>query len=276
MCLVGSMDKITKRFKELKERGEGGLIGFITAGDPSADATVKIADALISGGVDFLELGLPFSDPIADGPTIQKGTERSLRAGMTPDLYFEVARDIEGVPKICLTYYNLVLRRGFRKFIEDCKRAGIDGLIVADLPIDEATPLLERCRAENFHLIFLAAPTTSDERLRWIMRETSAFLYLVSLLGVTGEREKLSAYVKPLLRKIRALEQDIKKEVNVGVGFGISRPEHVSAVITAGADAAIVGSAFVRLIEENVDNEEKMLEEIEKFARALKEATRRS
>lgn len=266
------MDRITKRFKELKERGEGGLISFITAGDPSADATIKIADALVSGGVDFLELGLPFSDPMADGPTIQKGTERSLKAGMTPDIYFEVAKEIKGVPKICLTYYNIVLRRGFERFIKDCKRAGIDGLIVADLPIDEAAPLLERCRAENFHLIFLAAPTTSDERLRWILRESSAFLYLVSLLGVTGERERLSAYVSPLLRRIKALEQELEKAMSVAVGFGISKPEHVRSVIDAGADAAIVGSAFVRLIEDNVHDEEKMLRSVEEFARALKDA----
>lgn len=261
--------KIEEKFRELKKKKERALIGFVTAGDPTPKDTLDIVNAMIKGGVDIIELGLPFSDPIADGPTIQKAGERSLKAGMNPDLFFKLAEKIEGIPKVCLTYYNLVLQRGLEEFARDCSSSGIDGLIVPDLPIEEAGPLLEACRKHDVNLIFLVAQTTTEERLQRILKDSTGFLYVVSLLGVTGAREKLSESVKPLLKRIKKLSDKIP----LAVGFGISREEHVAEVIGSGADAAIVGSAFVRIIERNLGNKEKMLEELMDFSRSLKKAT---
>ena len=262
--------KLKEKFSELRKRDEGALIGFVTAGDPTPELTVDIVNSLIRGGIDIIELGLPFSDPIADGVIIQKASERSLSEGMNPDLYFEIAKKIEGIPKVCLTYYNLVLQRGLENFVRDCLRSGIDGLIVPDLPIEEATPLLNACDKYNVNLIFLVAPTTTEERLKKILHVSKGFLYVVSLLGVTGAREKLSESVKPLLSRIRKSSSQIP----LAVGFGISKPEHIREVLMAGADGAIVGSAFVRIIEKNLDDKERMLSELEEFTRELKEATR--
>lgn len=262
--------KLKEKFKELKKRNEGALIGFVTAGDPTPELTVDIVNSLIKGGIDIIELGLPFSDPIADGVVIQKASERSLKGGMNPDLYFEIAKKIEGIPKVCLTYYNLVLQRGLENFVRDCLKSGIDGLIVPDLPIEEATPLLNACDKYDISLIFLVAPTTTEERLKKILQVSKGFLYVVSLLGVTGAREKLSDSVKPLLSRIRELSRDIP----LAVGFGISKPEHIKEVLRAGADGAIVGSAFIRIIEKNLDDKEGMLSELKEFTRELKEATR--
>ncbi len=258
------------KFRELKEKKERALIGFITAGDPTPGDTIEIAETLISGGVDILELGLPFSDPIADGPTIQKASERSLKAGMNPDLYFEIAKEIENIPKVCLTYYNLVLQRGLERFIQDCIESGIDGLIVPDLPVEEASPLLNTCSRYDVNLIFLVAPTTTGDRLEKILKVSSGFLYVVSLLGVTGARKDLSESVKPLIRKIKKTSEKIP----LAVGFGISKPEHIREVINAGADGAIVGSAFIRVIEENIEDKKQALVKLGKFTRELKEATR--
>jgi len=261
---------IKEKFEELKKKKEGALIGFVMAGDPSPAETFEIVNSLIRGGVDIIELGLPFSDPIADGVVIQKAAERARKLGMNPDLYFKIVREIKGVPKACLTYYNLVLQRGLEKFVLDCQRAGISGLIVPDLPIEEAEPLLNFCHKYDTNLIFLAAPTTTEERLRKILSVSQGFLYVVSLLGATGAREKLSKGLKPLLVKIKKFSQGIP----LAVGFGISKPEQVKEIIKFGADGAIVGSALIKTIEKNLDNKKKMLSELENFVQKLKEATK--
>jgi tryptophan synthase alpha chain len=264
---------LEEKFKELKERKEKALVGFVTAGYPTAKDTKEIADALIKGGVDILELGLPFSDPIADGVTIQRASESSLRAGMNPDLYFEVAAGIKGVEKVCLTYYNLVLQRGLEEFVRDCESAGIAGLVVPDLPVEEAKPLLRICEVHETDLIFLIAPTTTEERMAKILDAASGFIYVVSLLGVTGAREKLSDSISPHIRRIKEMELSRDRPVPLAVGFGISKPEHVRAVCEV-ADGAIVGSAFIRIIEEGLRSEEDMLRKIEGFAKSLKAGTK--
>jgi len=260
--------KIQDKFSELKKRNEGALIGYVMAGDPNPELAVEIANSLISGGVDILELGLPFSDPIADGPTIQKAGERALKAGMTPDIYFDIVKKIKSeIPLVCMTYYNLVLQRGLDTFTQDCRDSGISGLIVPDLPIEESKPLLEECKNSDINLIFLAAPTTTEERMKKILNSAEGFLYVVSLLGVTGAREKLSSAISPTLEGIRKLNP----KAPVAVGFGISKPEHVREILHAGADGVVVGSAFVKIIEEN---RKDRLPQLEKFARELKDSTR--
>ncbi|MCD6455594.1 MAG: tryptophan synthase subunit alpha [Methanophagales archaeon] len=263
---------LEEKFKELKERKEKALIGFVTAGYPTAEGTQEIARAMVKGGVDILELGLPFSDPIADGVTIQRASERSLEAGMNTDVYFEVAAGIKGVEKVCLTYYNLVLQRGLEDFIADCESAGIKGLVVPDLPVEESKPLLRICdRHDETDLIFLIAPTTTEKRMARILDVASGFVYVVSLLGVTGAREHISDAIHPLIRRIR----EVKTFIPLAVGFGISKPEHVRTVCEV-ADGAIVGSAFIRLIEKGLESESKasMLREIEEYTRSLKAGTK--
>ncbi|MGB7532078.1 MAG: tryptophan synthase subunit alpha [Halobacteriota archaeon] len=265
--------RLEEKFKELKERKEKALIGFVTAGYPTADDTPEIARAMVKGGVDILEMGLPFSDPIADGVTIQRASERSLEAGMNTDVYFEVAAGIKGVEKVCLTYYNLVLQRGLEDFIADCESAGIKGLVVPDLPVEESKPLLRICDRHETDLIFLIAPTTTEKRMARILDVASGFVYVVSLLGVTGAREHISDAIHPLIRRIREVKSSVS--VPLAVGFGISKPEHVRTVCEV-ADGAIVGSAFIRLIEKGLESESKasMLREIEEYTRSLKTGTK--
>lgn len=261
------MNRIEEKFSELRKRNEGALIAFVTCGDPSPENTIEIANALIDGGADILELGLPFSDPIADGPIIQKSGDRALKAGMNPDLYFEISEKINAdIPKICLTYYNLVFHRDLEKFARDCKNSGIDGLIIPDLPIEEAEPMLRACEKFNIDLIMLVAPTTTDERLDRILKVARGFIYIVSLLGVTGVREELSGQVKPVIQGIRKKSG----EIPLAVGFGISKPEHARDVIKSGANGVIVGSAFEKIIDENLNNKEEMLRKLKNFARELK------
>lgn len=265
--------RLEEKFEELRKRKERALIGFVTAGYPTAEDTREIARAMVKGGVDILELGLPFSDPIADGVTIQRASERSLEAGMNTDVYFEVAAGIKGVEKVCLTYYNLVLQRGLKDFIADCESAGIKGLVVPDLPVEESKPLLRICDRHETDLIFLIAPTTTEKRMARILDVASGFVYVVSLLGVTGAREQISDAIHPLIRRIREVKSSVS--VPLAVGFGISKPEHVRTVCEV-ADGAIVGSAFIRLIEKGLESESKasMLREIEEYTRSLKTGTK--
>ena len=262
---------LEETFKKLNIRNEKALIGFVTAGYPTAEDTPEIADALIRGGVDILELGLPFSDPIADGVTIQRASEISLRAGMNTDLYFDVAAGIKDVDKVCLTYYNLVLQRGLEQFVSDCEASGIGGMVLPDLPVEESKPLLKICEGYETDLIFIIAPTTTAKRMAKILDAAAGFIYVVSLLGVTGARDTVSDAIQPLIESIK--EQERGKEVPLAVGFGISQPEHVRTVCEF-ADGAIVGSAFIRLIEEELDSRNKMLQRIEDFTRSLKAGTK--
>ena len=254
--------RIAEKFAELEKKNEKALIAYVCAGDPSADDTKKIVHSLVKGGADIIELGLPFSDPVADGPTIQAAATRALAAGMTPDIYFEMAASIkEDVPLVCMTYYNLIYKRGTEKFAKDCAAAGITGIIVPDLPAEESDELHEACKNNGVDLIFLITPVTTDERMKTNLARTSGFVYIVSRLGVTGERVDVADSTKKILGRIHT---DIPR----AVGFGISNKEQAAEVIKAGADAVIVGSAFVSIIASG-DN---VNERVEKLASELKES----
>ena len=265
------MSRIGAKFEELGSKGEGALIAFVTVGDPNPKLTPRIVQALAKYA-DIVELGIPFSDPIADGPTIQGATDRALKAGTTPESVRKVIRQIRrtsDVPLVVLTYYNIVFKRGVDKFLRDFTAAGMDGIIIPDMPVEEAGEVLRATKKYGADLILLVAPTTTPERLKRICDASSGFLYIVSLLGVTGARKRLSGLVKPLIADVRKTSR-----VPIAVGFGISKPEHVKEVIEAGADGVIVGSAFVNLIAKNLKNRQRMLRELDKFGKTLKAATR--
>lgn len=252
--------KISEKFGELKQKKDGALISYVMAGDPSIEASSGIVKALAKGGADIIELGFPFSDPVADGPTIQVAGQRALAAGMDIERYFELVRALEvDVPLVCMTYYNPVFRYGVEKFVENAAEAGISGLIIPDIPVEEATDLKISCDTYGLDLIFLVAPTTTNTRILKILERGSGFIYLVSRLGVTGERNDVAGSTKELLARVKT---DIPK----AVGFGISTGKQAAEVRKAGADAVIVGSAFVRIIEEGKDVNERL----EALARELK------
>jgi len=268
------MRKIEKTFQNLKKQGDGALIAYVTAGDPKPRHTLKIVEALVNGGADIIELGIPFSDPIADGPTIQAATVRALKAGTTPKMVLEMVREIKekhNVPIAILTYYNPIFRMGLENFFKLARNCNVDGVIVPDLPIEEASEYKKVSEAYEIDTIFLAAPYTSTERLQKIIDYTSGFLYLVSLFGVTGAREKVQDLT---IQQIKKFLPYTKGRIPLAVGFGISKPEHVKVVIGSGADGAIVGSAFVNIIHKNQVKIPKMLEEIEQYAHKLKEVTK--
>lgn len=256
--------KIADKFAELEKKNEKALIAYVCAGDPCAEATKEIVRSLVKGGADIIELGLPFSDPVADGPTIQAASTRALEAGMNPDIYFEMAASIkENVPLVCMTYYNLIYKRGPAKFAKDCADSGITGIIVPDLPAEEADELHAACDKNGVDLIFLITPVTTDERMKNNLAKTSGFVYIVSRLGVTGERVDVADSTKKMLLRIHT---DVPK----AVGFGISNKDQAAEVIKAGADAVIVGSAFVSIVASG-DN---VNERVEKLASGLKESCR--
>jgi tryptophan synthase alpha chain len=235
-----------------------------------------IAEALITGGVDILELGLPFSDPIADGPTIQAASVRALQAGTTPKMVLEMAREIKrkhDVPMVVMTYYNPVFRMGLKPFFSYAKECLVDGLIVPDLPVEEAANYVKTAQANGVDTIFLAAPSTSTTRLKKIVACSSGFLYLVSRFGVTGERETIGDSTIQLIKRVLPFTNG---RVPLAVGFGVSKPEHAQQIIGAGADGVIVGSAFVNVIQRNGGKIDKTIVELSELARQLKTATLRS
>ncbi|HJW65351.1 MAG TPA: tryptophan synthase subunit alpha [Candidatus Bathyarchaeia archaeon] len=267
------MSVLTKVFERLKIRGEGALIGYITAGDPTPTCTPLLAEALINGGVDILELGLPFSDPIADGATIQAASVRALNAGTTPKKVLVMAQEIKrkhDVPIVIMTYYNPVFRMGLEKFFSLARDCSVDGLIVPDLPVEEAGDYRKVAISYGVDTIFLAAPSTSAERLRRIVACSSGFLYLVSHFGVTGEQERLEDSTIHLVKRVLPYTAG---HVPLAVGFGISKPAHVRSIMEAGAEAVIVGSAFVKVVQKNVGNIDRTVAEIRRVAQKLKAAT---
>jgi tryptophan synthase alpha chain len=267
------MSGISKVFENLKAQGKAALIGYVMGGDPEPSCTPKIAEALIKGGADILELGIPFSDPIADGPTIQAASLRSLNAGTTPKMVLEMVREIKkkhDVPVVVMTYYNPVFKMGLEKFLSFAKACSVDGVIVPDLPVEEAGDYQKAAISCGIDTIFLAAPSTSNERLPNIVACSSGFLYLVSHFGVTGAKAAVEKSTIGLVKKVSSYTAG---RVPLAVGFGVSKPEHVKGLIKAGADGVIVGSVFVNIISKNLNNPEGMLVELTETTRQLKEAT---
>src|SRR3989449_4643915 len=238
--------RISKRFAELRASGELGLVAYITAGDPSLDTTLKFVLDLAGAGADVIELGVPFSDPLADGPTIQRASERALRAGTTLvgvlDLVRRTRRSSQ-VPLVLFSYYNPILQMGLEKFASSAAAAGADGVLATDLTPEEADDYRRILAAHHLDTIFLGAPTSTDERLAKIAACSSGFLYLISRTAVTGAKDAFPEDLPALIRRARAVTQ-----LPIAVGFGISLPGHVS-VLGGLADAAVVGSALVSDIE---------------------------
>lgn len=258
--------RITQRFRRLRAEGRKGLIAYLTAGDPSPDLTPELVLALERGGADVVELGVPFSDPIADGPVILAASERALRAGTTLRRVLAIARQIRQrsqIPLLLFSYLNPLLRYGFDAAARDAAEAGIDGCLITDLCVEEAADYVQTFHARGLDTVFLAAPTSTPRRLEQVAKHSTGFVYLVSRTGVTGERETLSDAVAPLASAMRQVT-----DLPLAVGFGISRPEHVREVGQV-ADAAVVGSAFVRLIERSA-GDSSVGSQLESLARELK------
>jgi tryptophan synthase alpha chain len=233
---------------------EPALVSYVAAGDPTPAATERYVEALVEGGTDVVELGLPFSEPVAEGTTIQNAIKRALDAGMTPDAYLELVRDLDvDVPIVCMTYYNLIYQFGDgggpEEFVAAAADAGISGFVVPDLPVDESGPLYEACREHGLDLVFIVAPTTTEERLDRMLDRTTGFVYVQGRLGTTGARDDVSDATPDALARLQ--DADAPK----AVGFGISSGEQARDVVASGADGVIVGSAYVDLIAEGVEAE---------------------
>ena len=268
------MNAINGAFQKAKAQGKGVLIGYIMAGDPKPELSPKIAEALIKGGVDILELGLPFSDPIADGPTIQAASVRALVAKTTPLKVLEIAKEIRqshDVPVVIMTYYNPVFRMGLEKFFSLAKECMVDGVIVPDLPLEEAGDYKKAASKFGIDTIFLAAPSTSNERLAKIAQCSSGFLYLVSHFGVTGAQAAVENSTIQLIKRVFPFTSG---KIPLAVGFGVSKPEHIKRIIGAGADGVIVGSAFINLISKHQENTDFLLKQLKASASELKRAAK--
>ena len=238
--------RIQRKFRALAEAPELGLIAYVTAGDPSLEASARIVLAAAEAGADIIELGVPFSDPVADGPVIQRASERALRNGATLAGILELVRDLGAhtdVPLVLFSYFNPILQMGLKKFAESAAEAGADGVLATDLTPEEADEYRATMQTHGLDTIFLAAPTSTDQRLERIANACSGFLYLVSRTGVTGAREALPEGLPSLVRRIRHLTT-----LPIAVGFGISLPSHVS-VLGGIADAVVVGSALMAEVE---------------------------
>ena len=267
------MERYDTLFATLKARKEGAFVPFVTLGDPNPGQSLKIIDTLIEAGADALELGIPFSDPLADGPTIQNATLRAFAAGVTPTQCFEMLAAIRQkhptIPIGLLMYANLVFNRGIDEFYAECARVGVDSVLVADVPVEESAPFRQAAMRHNVAPIFICPPNADDELLRQIASHGRGYTYLLSRAGVTGAENKAALPLHHLVEKLA--EYNAAPPLQ---GFGISAPEQVSAALGAGAAGAISGSAIVKIIENNVNTPEKMLSELKSFASAMKAATR--
>ena len=253
--------RIQKLFDRTRQEGRAAFIVYVTAGDPFPEQTPKIVAALERGGVDLIELGVPFSDPIADGPVIQRAAARALTAGTTVPKVMDMARAIRKtseIPILLFTYLNPVLRYGLDKLARDAKAAGIDGCLLTDVSVEEAEPYVAAMRAVELDTVFLAAPTSTERRLKLVAQYSTGFVYLVSRTGVTGEQTALSDSLAPLIDKMRSVTK-----LPLAAGFGISTPEQAGAVAKI-ADGVVVGSAIVRQIEKDPSG-------LETLARSLAE-----
>ena len=265
------MSKIKKKFSELESKNEKALIAYIMVGYPNERATISAVKGLVKGGADIIELGFPFSDPLADGPVIQNASAVSLQKGAKIEKFFQMVKKIRkftDVPLVLMTYTNILYNRGYQNFILDAKEVGIDGFIMPDMAIEESTEYLKAAKNKT-DTIFLISPNTNKERIEKIVKSTSGFLYLVAVYGTTGVKTGIKNYT---IKAIRNVKQQTNGKMPIGVGFGVSSPEDVKKYIAAGADAVIVGSAFLKTIEKTPQN--KIEKKMEVFTKSLKKETR--
>lgn len=265
------MSRISEKFAELNDKNEKALIAYIMAGFPNEKATLAAIKGLIKGGADIIEIGFPFSDPLADGPTIQNASTLSLDGGTKLENFFKLVkkiRELTDIPLVLMTYANILYHVGYPKFILKAKNAGIDGFILPDMSIEEADDYLKASKGK-IDTIFLISPNTSKERIKKIANSTSGFLYLVAIYGVTGAKSEIKNYT---LKAIKEVKKQANARIPVGIGFGISTPADVKTYITSGADAVIVGSAFLKLIEKTPQN--KIEQKITGFTKSLKKETK--
>jgi len=235
--------RIESAFARMKAESRTGFVAFLTVGYPDVESTLRLVPALVEGGADIIELGIPFSDPLAEGATIQHSSYRALQQGVTPRLCLDVAAKLRqlGVeaPLVPMGYYNPILAYGIEAFVSDAASAGVDGLIVVDLPPEESAPVREACLANNIRLIYLLAPTSTEERIKLVASMACGFIYCVSVTGVTGARDELSPGLEEFVKRVRS-----NTHLPIAVGFGISQPKHFQAVGQI-ADAAVIGSAII-------------------------------
>jgi len=263
------MSRISETFIKLKQKGERALVTYITAGDPDLQTTESLLYCLASEGADIIELGVPFSDPMADGITIQRAFERALKTPFSLEAILTLVQKVRTrieTPIVLFGYYNPFYQYGLKKLCSAARQAGVDGLLVVDLPPEEAMNLKQEAQDQQLDMIFLLAPTSTDERIRRVAQLASGFIYYVSVTGVTGARESLAAMIDKNVARIKNAAR-----LPVGVGFGISKPEHIRAM-TAGVDAVIVGSAIIKIIEEHL-NKQGLTDCVGTFVKSLKEAT---
>lgn len=263
--------RLRSTFDSLRARGEKALVAYLTAGDPSFDTSLAACRAALRGGADVLELGVPFSDPMADGPAIQKASERALKAGMSVQRTLDLARALRSEfaqPIVLFGYYNPLLAYGLERVCAAAAEAGADGFLVVDLPPEEAGELRLAARAQGLDLIHLLAPTSTAERIELVRAHASGFVYYVSMTGVTGTRVADFSEIRRGIERVRGAVS-----APVCVGFGITTPDDAAA-LAPHADGVVVGSALVRLCEEHAAQPEKLAAEIEGAVRALKAATR--
>ena len=242
------MTRITELFTRLKQEQRCGMVAYLTAGDPSPEATPGLVAALERGGADLIELGVPFSDPVGDGPVIQQAGDRAIAAGTTLAKILQMAVEIRKtseIPLLLFTYLNPALRYGFLRLSRDAKAAGIDGCLLIDVSVEEAAEYVKVMREQELDTVFLAAPTSTDERLKLVAEYSSGFVYMVSRTGITGEQTNIADSALPLIERMRAFT-----DLPLAMGFGVSKPEHVAA-LAGHVDAVVVGSAIVRQIHED-------------------------
>jgi tryptophan synthase alpha chain len=261
--------EIKEKFRELSEEKEGAYMAHIYYGDPNEEFSLSQIETLVKHGADFIEFGIPFSDPTADGAIFQAACERALRNGITPPKCIQGIKKLRenlDVPIIVTTYYNIPYIAGVKAFLSEIKEAGAQGIIVPDVSLEEANPLLDAGREARIHVIFQVTPLTTEARLRRIAAATSGFLYVVNVEGVTGARESLADSTLKLVNRVRK-----HSDIPIMAGFGISKKEHAAAVVSAGADGVITGSALGEIYQKNLENPEETLPKIAQFAGQIKQ-----
>jgi len=269
-----SNDPIEQKFRELGKRSEGAIIAYLMGHDPDPKAFIANATSLVEGGADILEVGIPFSDPVADGPVIQAASIRALSSGATPQKILDTVGELSfqlKIPIVILTYYNPILAMGIEHFMKSASDNGVNGVVVPDLPLEEGDRLRDTAIRHDIDSIYLASPNTSEGRLRSIVERSRGFLYLVSLFGVTGPRDTLSQQALETVKRVKSVASG---RIPVSAGFGISQPHQVSSLLQAGADGAIVGSALVRIVADHLADPEDALYYLKKNISALKQASR--